>query len=81
MDSGQGAMTKYNVSPLVAHERALETARALLLLQVGRESINFELRRQHGFTEGQAAVVIREAATLVPRPAKTQPVRRRDRLT
>jgi hypothetical protein len=81
MDTGQGATTKYSASPLAAHKQALETAHALLLLQVSRESINFELRRQHGFTEGHAAMVIREAASLVPKPAKMQPVRRRDRPT
>jgi len=70
---------KYGASPLAEHERAVRTATALLLLEVARESINFELRRQHGFTEGQAATVIREASALVPRPSKLRPVRRRPR--
>lgn len=67
MNNGPGNVTsKYGLSPLAQHDRALETANALLDLQVGRPSINFELRRQHGFTEGQAAEVIREAAALAP---------------
>ena len=70
---------KYGASPLAAHDRAVKTATALLLLEVSRESINFELRRQHGFTEGQAAGIIREAAALVPRPTRSRPPRRRGR--
>ena len=68
---------KYGVSPLAAHDRALKTASALLLLEVARESINFELRRQHGFTEGEAARIIREAAALAPRPSRVQATPRR----
>jgi hypothetical protein len=75
-----GVSEKYGVSPLAAHDRALKTAGALLLLDVAREVVNFELRRQHGFTEGEAAKIIREAAALVPRPEKVrQPTRRRSR--
>jgi hypothetical protein len=71
---------KYGASPLATHDRAVKTATALILLEVARESINFELRRQHGFTEGQAAGIIREAAALVPRPARSpRPPRRRGR--
>jgi hypothetical protein len=70
---------KYGASPLARHDRALETARALLVLEVARESINFELRRQHGFTEGQAAAVIREASAQIPTRVRPQPVRRRAR--
>jgi hypothetical protein len=49
------------VSPLAQYERALETATALLALQVSPAMINFELRREHDFTEAQATAVIREA--------------------
>jgi hypothetical protein len=52
---------KYRVSPLAQYERALETATALLALQVSPAMINFELRREHDFTEAQATAVIREA--------------------
>ncbi len=80
MSGGQpGISEKYSVSPLAHHDRAVQTAKALLVLEVARASINFELRRQHGFTEGEAAKVIREAATLVPRPPKPLPTRRRSR--
>ena len=72
-----GISEKYGPSPLAAHDRALETATALLLLEVARPSIIFELRRQHGFSEGQAAAVIRDAAALSPRPAGPQAIRRR----
>jgi hypothetical protein len=51
----------YRVSPLAQYERALETATALLALQVSPAMLNFELRREHSFTEAQAAAVIREA--------------------
>jgi hypothetical protein len=75
-----GVSEKYGVSPLAAHDRALKTATALLLLEVARESINFELRRQHGFSPDQAAEIIREAATLAPRPTRvTHRARRRNR--
>jgi hypothetical protein len=80
MDGGSPGLTeKYGASPLAEHDRAVRTATALLLLDVSRAAINFELRRQHGFSEGQAADVIREAAVLVPRPTKSRPVRRRIR--
>ena len=80
MNGGSPELTeKYGASPLAEHDRAVRTATALILLEVARESINFELRRQHGYTEGQAAGVIREAAALVPRPSKSRPVRRRTR--
>jgi hypothetical protein len=71
--------SKYALSPLAAYDQALETATALIVLQVGRPSINFELRRQHGYTEGQAAEVIRAAAAQCPRPARPHSLRRRDR--
>jgi hypothetical protein len=51
----------YRVSPLAQYERALETAAALLAMQVSPAMINFELRREHDFTEAQAGAVIREA--------------------
>ncbi|HEV7525228.1 MAG TPA: hypothetical protein VGP92_09685 [Acidimicrobiia bacterium] len=62
-----GVSDKYSASPLAKHDRALETAAALLLLEVAPEAINFELRLQHGFSEGQAAEIIREALVLAPR--------------
>jgi hypothetical protein len=78
MNAASSRISKnYGPSPLAAYERALETATALLLLEVARPSINFELRRQHGFSEGQAAAVIRAAAALSPRPVAPQPARRR----
>jgi hypothetical protein len=50
------------------------------VLEVARESINFELRREHGFTEEHAAEIIREAAMLVPRATRvSRPARRRTR--
>ena len=80
MDSGPAGVTaKYGLSPLAVHDKAISTATALLLLDVSRESINFELRRQHGFTEGHAAAVIREAATLVPRSSTSRSMPRRIR--
>lgn len=80
MESGTaGAQTKYGMSPLAAHDKAITTVAALLVLEVSRESINFELRRQFGFTEGHAAALIREAAALVPRPAKVRSTRHRVR--
>jgi hypothetical protein len=72
-----GPSSKYGPSPLATYDRALETATALLLLEVARPSINYELCRQHGFSEGQAAAVIRDAAALCPRPSRPIPVRRR----
>ncbi len=80
MESGTaGVQTKYGMSPLAAHDKAITTATALLVLEVSRESINFELRRQFGFTEGHAAALIREASARVPRPAKTRSTPRRIR--
>jgi hypothetical protein len=70
---------KYGASPLAEHDRAIKTATALLVLEVARESINFELRRQHGYTEGRAAAVIREASAQIPRRVRPQPIRRRTR--
>ena len=78
LEAGKLDSGKYGVSPLAAHDRALQTATALLLLEVARSSINFELRRDHGFTEGQAAAIIREASASVPRRVH-QPIRRRIR--
>ena len=75
----KGLNSRYGASPLAEHDRALKTAAALLLLEVSRASINFELRRQHGFTEGHAAEVIREASALNPRPVAVRSVRRRVR--
>jgi hypothetical protein len=56
---------KYRVSPLAQYERALETATALLRLQVSPAMVGFELRREHDFTEAQAAAVLRDALTAV----------------
>ncbi len=42
---------------------------ALLALQVSPGAINFELRREHGLSEGQAAVVIRDALAAAPAEA------------
>ena len=75
----QGLGAKYGASPLAEHDQALKTATALLLLEVSRASINFELRRQHGFTEAHAAEIIREAGAQLPRPDRSRPVRRRPR--
>ncbi len=66
-----GSRGKYRVSPLAQYERALETARALLALQVSPTAINFELRREHEFTEAQALGVIREAQS--GRPGELEP--------
>ena len=74
MDGGMAGKTgktgdtgRYAASPLVAYDRAVETAKDLLVMQVSPAAISFEIRRQHGFSETQAEVVIREAAILVPR--------------
>jgi hypothetical protein len=67
MEATSRGSSKYAPSPLAQHERAVRTAGALLLLEIGPETINFEIRRQYGFTEGQAAQVVREAARLIPR--------------
>jgi hypothetical protein len=61
---------KYTASPLARHDKALKTASALLLLEVAPATINFELRRQFGYTEGEAAALIREALRLLPRPTR-----------
>lgn len=53
--------SKYRVSPLAEYDRAVETASALLAMQVSAASITFELRRQHAFTDAQSAAVIRDA--------------------
>ena len=73
MTGGSSGMPEnYVASPLATHHRAVETAAALLVLDVAWDAINFELRRQHGFTESQAAEVIREAAALAPRPTRVK---------
>jgi hypothetical protein len=69
---------RYAASPLVAYDCALETATDLLKMQVSPAAISYELRRQHGFTEAQAAVLVQEASTLVP-PPDPWPDPRRDR--
>jgi hypothetical protein len=61
VDGTGGATGKYRVSPLAVYDRAVETASALLALQVSPASITFELRREHGFNEAQANAVIRDA--------------------
>jgi hypothetical protein len=70
---------KYTASPLARHEKALKTAATLLLLEVAPETINYELRLQHGFTEGEAAAVIREAAHSLPRVERRRQPRHRSR--
>jgi hypothetical protein len=68
MDGGMAVNSgRYAASPLVAYDRALETATDLLRMQVSPTVIGYELRRQHGFTEAQTAVLIHEASLLVPR--------------
>ena len=66
---GPESRSKYRVSPLAQYERAVETAAALLAMEVSAASITFELRRQHDFTEAQAAAVIRDALTSAPKEA------------
>ncbi len=61
---------KYTVSPLARHDKALKTAAALVLLEVAPATINFELRRQYGYTEGEAAGLIREATRSLPRSTR-----------
>jgi hypothetical protein len=58
---------RYAASPLVAYDRALETATDLLRMEVSPSVISYELRRQHGFTEAQTEVLIQEAAAALPR--------------
>ncbi len=62
--------SRYAASPLARHDKALKTAAALILLEVAPATINFELCRQFGYTEGDAATVIREALRAVPRPSR-----------
>jgi hypothetical protein len=69
MDGGRaGNSGRYAASPLVAYDRALETAVDLLRMEVSPAVIGYELRRQHGFTEAQTSMLIHEAATLVGPP-------------
>jgi hypothetical protein len=58
---------KYTASPLARHDKALKTASALVLLEVAPATINFELRRQFGYSEGEAAALVREAIRSLPR--------------
>lgn len=75
-DEGRG---KYTASPLVRHDQAMKTASALILLEVAPATINYELRRQFGFTEGEAAVVMRDALRSLPRPTRARKPRNRGR--
>ena len=70
---------RYAASPLVAYDRALETATDLLRMEVSRSVISFELRRQHGFTDAQTAVLIQEAQTRISRRELRDPSHRDDR--
>jgi hypothetical protein len=70
---------RYSPSPLARHDKALKTAAALLLLEVAPATINFELRRQFGYTEGEAAALIREANQSIPRPSRPGGPRARGR--
>jgi hypothetical protein len=80
MGGGKGeAGGKYTASPLARHDKALKTAAALLLLEVAPATINFELRRQFGYSEGEAAAVIREAVRSMPRPTRARKPRSRNR--
>jgi hypothetical protein len=72
-----GGSGKYTASPLARHDKALKTAAALLLLEVAPATINFELRRQFGYTEGDAAAIIREAVRSIPRPTRSHVPRAR----
>ena len=58
---GSKSRSKYRISPLAQYDRALETASALLALQVSPTAINFELRREYDLSVGQAAAMIRTA--------------------
>jgi hypothetical protein len=73
------ATAKYAPSPLARHDKALKTAAALILLEVAPATINFELCRQFGYAEGDAAAVIHEAFRLVPRPRQQRNPRVRTR--
>ena len=75
---GEGS-GKYTASPLVRHDKALKTAAALLLLEVAPATINFELRRQFGYGEGDAGAIIREAVRSLPRPTRPHMPRNRRR--
>ena len=70
---------KYTASPLARHDKALKTASALIVLEVAPATINFELRRQFGFSEGEAAAVVREALHALPRPKRARRTRSRSR--
>ena len=74
-----GAGGKYTASPLVRHDKALKTASALLLLEVAPATINYELRRQFAYSEGEAAALIREAIRSTPRPTRPRKPRNRGR--
>ena len=81
MDGGRaGNSGRYAASPLVAYDRALETAVDLLRMEVSPAVIGYELRRQHGFTDAQTSMLIREAASQVERRDPLRdPVHRDDR--
>jgi hypothetical protein len=81
MDGGMAHNSgRYAASPLVAYDRALETATDLLRMEVSPLVIGFELRRQHGFTEAQTDVVIQEASAALPRrDPRPHPSHRDDR--
>jgi len=70
---------KYAASPLARHDKALKTASALILLEVAPATINFELRRQFGYSEGEAAALMREALRELPRPTRSRKPRNRGR--
>jgi hypothetical protein len=58
---------RYAASPLVAYDRALETATDLLRMEVSPSVISYELRRQHGFTGAQTELLTQEASAALPR--------------
>src|SRR5262245_29030732 len=70
---------KYTASPLARHDKAVKTAAALLLLEVAPATINYELRRQFGYSEGEAGAVIREALRSIPRSTRAHKPRTRGR--
>jgi hypothetical protein len=76
---GDQRSAKYVASPLARQDKALKTAAALVLLEVAPATINHELRRQFGYSEGEAAALIREAARSVPRPGQPHKPRSRVR--
>jgi len=59
--------------------KALKTASALILLEVAPATINYELRRQFGYSEGEATELMREALRALPRPKRTRKPRSRGR--